>query len=285
MYKKWKSVSALSLAALLGCLMPMGTMMAAEENTEAVQENTAAPVINITWNNGESCTYSLGGTIDYKYVKNTDQAFECSASQDEQTVSLYYYLDKVEDINAGAKETDQMASLSWVSYSDRILLSENARYVLYVKAVGADEQTTYACSCGVVVDNIKPEIVGLVEGNTYPEGTTFKVEDVNLASVKVNETDVTPESDGSYRVRANGTSCMIRATDKAGNENTCSITVTPENPEENNVISANGTYSLKSGTPYQLAEGKWQVSGDSTVYQGGSTFYVTTDKDYSFTKR
>lgn len=359
MYKKWKSVAALSMAALLGCLMPMGTMLAAEEDTEAVQESEAnsvsdsdegydgdanideneiagdeinaeddvnisdevnvddeinadsndnagievmsetdapeaegaeaqadlpAPVISIKFNGQDCKVDGLGGKIDYIYVNNSNQMLEYSASQDEQNLTIYYYLDEFDDITDNAKEEEQ---LTWKGPSSSMadVLSHDKKYVLYAKARGTDGQITYARSCGIVVDTIAPKIVGLEEGKAYPEGTTFKVEEANLESVKVNETLVTPESDGSYQVSANGTSCVIRVKDKAGNEKTCSITVTARTPEENGVISANGTYSLKAGTSYKLAEGNWQVSGDNTVYQGGSAFYVKTDGNYSFTKR
>ena len=385
MYRKWKSVTALGMAVLIGCLMPMDTMLAAEDEVEVVQEveadsdteevrddeavsndeaenaddesiideadagdenpddevnaddenagseanaedanvvdeadtdndgdevieimseteepeagdvevqaSAAAPVITITWA-GESYKYDMGGKIEYKYVKNTDQMFECSASQDGAAVSFSYYLDKVADINAEAKSA---GDITWPDGQTSPLvrvLSEDANYVLYVKAVGTDGQTVYARSGGIVIDTIAPKIVGVEDGKTYPEGTTFKVDDANLDAVMVNESPVTPEADGSYRVKANGTNCMIRAKDKAGNEKTCSVTVfgklpeeEPEEPTEDTVISASGTYSLKTGTAYRLTAGTWQVGGDDTVYQGGRTIYVTAAGDYSFTKR
>ncbi len=37
MRKNWKRLSVMGMAVLIGCLMPVGTMMAAEENMEAVQ--------------------------------------------------------------------------------------------------------------------------------------------------------------------------------------------------------------------------------------------------------
>ncbi|MDE5716143.1 MAG: hypothetical protein K2I53_00745, partial [Lachnospiraceae bacterium] len=109
-------------------------------------------------------------------------------------------------------------------------------------------------------------------------------EDANLESVLVNEQQVSPE-DGKYKVAANGTSCVIRAKDKAGNETICSISVSGNGtPEESNVISASGEYTLKAGVKYHLAEGKWKVDGDKSVYPGGSDFYVTADGSYQFTK-
>ncbi|MDE6212995.1 MAG: hypothetical protein K2M70_05915 [Lachnospiraceae bacterium] len=379
MHRKWKSMSALGMAVLLGCLVPMNTMLAAEDDTEVVQEVEAdsdsdvevvsdaeeisddnesigdetdaedenadneadaeeeniagegnvedenvivevdvandgdegievmseaeepeagdvavqadAPVINITWQ-GQSYIYDMGGKIDYTYVNNENQMLECSASQDGKAVSFSYYLDEVTDIEAEAKSAEEITwpdgqTSPWVR-----ILSRNANYVLYVKAVGKDGQTVYARSGGIVVDTIAPEIVGVEAGKTYPEGTSFTVEDANLDVVMINESPVTPASDGSYRVKANGTSCMIRVKDKAGNENTCRIIVfgklpeeEPDEPTEDNVISASGTYSLKTCTSYQLAAGTWQIDGDITVYQGGGTFYVKAAGDYSFTKQ
>lgn len=341
MYRKWKSVCALGMAALMVCLIPMGTMMAAEDNPEDVQEtgadsvsdndavyddeagledsesaddevnadgnegievmsetedaegdaevqaSMAAPVIVIEWN-GQNVTCSLGGKVDYKYVNNHDQAFACSASQDGQAVSVSYCLEMVSDTTAEAKEIGKMSSLSWESENpERIPLSRDRSYVLYVKAEGEDGQITYARSGGIVVDTTAPAITELVEGKTYPEGTKFQVSDDNLESVKVNEVIVTPEPGGYYRVTANGTSssCVIKVKDKAGNERAYSINVSGKELEEGSVISENGIYSLKAGVPYKLAAGKWQVSGDRAVYQGGSTFYVRADGDYRFTSR
>lgn len=293
MYKKWKSVAALGMAVLIGCTMPVSTMMAAaEENPEAedteTQANTAEPVIVIKWQ-GESCiTYNLNDEIDYKYINNRDQAFECSASQDGQPISFSYYLDKTEGTTIKAKGIGEITSWTEGSPSSMRIPFEkdkDAIYVLYVKAE-AGGQTTYARSKGIVVDTIAPGVTKLVDGGTYPEGTTFQVSETNLESVKVNEVLVNPESDGSYRVSANGTStsCVVKVKDKAGNETTYSITISKD-PAEDGIISKSGTYSLKANVKYQLGEGQWQAGGDKSVYSGGSTFYVKEDGDYKFTKR
>ena len=391
MYKKWKSVAALGMAVLIGCMMPVSTMMAAaedsqedvqeieadsvsddgiilddenasdEENVDAgivddekvsdetdadEDENTgdevnadedenaddeisvdededvddevntdnddiavmseaeeleagdtentenlasvAAPEIEIKWQ-GKVCTNGLGGKVDFEYVNNHNQVFECSVSQADQEVSLYYCLKSVSTTDE-AEEEAGMNSLSWKSAQsslEKIPLSSDGNYVLYVKAVvGEDGPTTYARSRGIVVDTVAPVIVeDVVNGGTYQEGTEFHILDTNLESVKVNGTNVSSEWNTVYRVSANGTSssCEIWAKDKAGNEMTCSITVSKS--PAGNVISENGVYSLKAGTSYQLAAGKWQVGGDKSVYSGGSAFYVSEDGNYTFTKR
>ncbi len=252
-----------------------------------VQENTDAPVISITWQ-GKSFSCDMGGKIDYEYINYLNQKIEISASQGGEQVSFSYYVDRVEDLAAEAKSAEDIKWPDMQSSSVSFEPGANTNYVIYVKAVGTDGQTVYARSGGIVVDTIVPEIIGVKEGETYPEGTAFTVSDANLDVVKVNEKVAAPESDGSYRVRANGTSCVIRAIDKAGNEKTCSIIVTggnpEEDPEEDTVISESKEYALKAGVKYHLAAGKWKVNGDKTVYQGDSDFYVREDGNYKFKK-
>lgn len=382
MYRKWKSTAALGLAALLGCMMPMGTMLAAEEDTgdvvDSVSENDAfyvdgnipvneamangestpgdvtvtdrestpgdaaapegettpdgegtdgtqeagimavpaaepnaetedaesagAPEIRIE-RGGENRACSLGGKITFEYIGYQDTLFKVSVGGDEGNVSLFSALDRVKDTETEAKEEEQMGSLLWgeiTSLPGEIMALNDGNYVVYVKAVkkaeNGDEKSYYARSGGIVVDTERPVIKGVEEGKSYPEGTLFQVEDANLDTVLVNEKEAESEN-GNYKVAANGTSCVIRAKDKAGHETTCSIIVFgnvapgpepeepgPETPDESNAISESGEYALKTGVKYHLAEGKWKVDGDKSVYQGGSDFYVAADGSYIFSK-
>lgn len=361
MYRNWKRTAALSLAVLLGCTVPMSTMLAAEsdaetgegsvsendvfyeeestlddenvsdgenasdnenisdgenasdhENADGIQnagiltasapameqdaqadgseasESVSAPEIVIT-RGGTNRSCPLGGEITFEYVNYQGMLFEVSVGQSDSQVLLFYYLDKVKDMKADAKKEEQMGSLYWNEIQSPSMSIESLNdgcYVVYVKATvqGEKEQSYYARSNGIVVDTVKPVIKGVEEGKSYPEGTLFQVEDANLESVLVNGQPVSPE-DGKYKVAANGTSCVIKAKDKAGNETTCSISVAGNGtPEESNVISKSGEYTLKTGVKYHLAEGKWKVDGDKSVYPGGSDFYVTADGIYQFTK-
>lgn len=394
MCRNWKNVAAVGLAVLIGCMMPMSTMLAADTEADAVVENggesvsdggnvledvdasggendpedgsvpdeentpedenvsdkestpeeelvsdeentpedgsvsegenadiisdagvlsvpmaasaaedvesESAPVITIT-RGGADMTCDLGGTISFEYANNFGTMFEVSVDQSDENVSLYYYVDKVTDMEAEAKKKEVMDSLYWAAAQSLHVSVDplnDGCYVLYVK-VEAGEQKYYARSEGVVVDTKKPVITGVEEGKTYQEGTLFQVEDANLDYVLVNEQQATPEN-SNYKVAANGTSCMIRAKDKAGNETTCSITVLgsetpepekpkpetpePEKPDDSNVISKSGEYTLRAGVKYHLAAGKWKVDGDKSVYQGGNDFYVKADGSYKFIK-
>lgn len=66
MCRKWKMVSALSMAVLIGCLMPMGTMLAAEENAEAAQVVNADSVSGDDMNDDDENITNDGGedTLD-----------------------------------------------------------------------------------------------------------------------------------------------------------------------------------------------------------------------------
>ena len=376
MRRNWKRAAALGLTVLLGCMMPMSTMLAAEDdveteaasvsendvpdeevsgqeyagtdeehapgkeeiiadeeradtadentsddgnadltqtagiltaaetepdvvpNGEETPESTDAPKIVIK-RGGADKTCSLGGEITFEYVNNRGTMFEVSVNPGNQEVSLFYCLDKVTDMTAGAKTEEQMGSITaWGEIQSPPMTIEpldDGCYVVYVKAV-AGGKTYYARSNGIVVDTVRPVIKGVEEGKAYPSGTLFQVEDANLDYVLVNE-QLAASENGSYKVTANGTSCVIRAKDKAGNETTCSITVsgtgTPEpkpeepgteTPDDSNVISESGVYALKAGVKYHLADGKWKLDSDKSVYQGGNDFYVSADGNYTFSK-
>lgn len=271
-----------------GILNVPAAKLDAQPQEAEVSESTDAPEIFIT-REGQNRACSLGGKITFEYVNNWGTLFEVSVGQSDDNVSLFYRLDEVADTDAEAKTEEQMGSLIWGKIDTMPGLVEPLRdgnYVVYVKATvtGEQEKTCYARSNGIVVDTKRPVIKGVVEGKAYPEGTVFQVEDDNLDRVLVNEQPAVFEN-GNYKVAANGSACVIRAIDKAGNETACSITVsTEEKPETDHVISKSGVYALKAGEKYRLAQGQWKVDGDKSVYQGGSDFYVSADGDYSFTK-
>ncbi len=383
MHGKWKSLFALGMAALIGCMMPAGTMLAAEDEAEigldagSVSDNTVlgsgsdtlgdtgdaengaetntdtgndqintdagngqtntdgstesdktdlnpaadvdeaggvfaltpaaeqipeadsaeaaqsaeVPVITFKWN-GQDKTCELGGAVSYEYVNNTNQSLECSVTLGGQAVPFSFSQDKVADMTAEAKGSGQMDALAWTSVEKEsgsdtlasIQFLNDGNYVVYVK-VEADGQFFYKRSCGIVVDTQNPKVVRVEEGKSYAEGTAFEVQDANLKSVTINEQPAEPAADGTYKVTANGASCVIKAEDKAGNKVTCTVNVSGKDPaQDGNVISESGRYALQEGVRYQLAEGKWGIFGDRTVYAGGGDIYVKTAGDYLFMK-
>lgn len=306
MYKNWKRMAALALTVLLGCMIPMGTILAAgDAETGAVSlsgndgPQLPAPEIVIT-RGGDNKTCSLGGAVSLEYTNNGNALFEVSVTPNGREVTLFYALDKVTDVEAEAKNAGQMDSLAWGEITSPPMSIESLQgdgcYVVYVKAE-AGTQKFYARSNGIVVDTQKPVIKEagsgqpLVSGKTYPKDTRFVVEEANLKSVLVNQQPAVCEG-GSYKAVAkeNSTSCEIKVIDLAVNEETCAITLSdsgapePESPDDGNVISKGGKYALKAGVKYRLAGGNWKVDGDKSVYRGGNDFYVTVDGTYQFKK-
>ncbi|MBD5513247.1 MAG: hypothetical protein HDR06_00970 [Lachnospiraceae bacterium] len=278
-------------AAEIAGIMPQAAETAAESEGQEQSEKAAEPVIVIQLD-GANRAQALGGTIEYNtYINNRDQRFRISASQGSDPVSLYYYLDTAARVSDESKNVEQLSAL-WQpaeqATGQEVIMGQEGAYVLYVMAKAADGQISYARTDGIVVDATAPVITGIEKGGTYPEGTRFGVSDDNLESVKMNEQPAVPsQTDGMYQVTAaeHSTSCVISAKDKAGNETVYSITVEKKTEDDTSVISKSGDYSLKAGTAYRLGDGKWTLKGDSTVYSGGSTFYVRGDGSYHFTQR
>lgn len=296
MKKKWKRLSALCLAALFILMMPVSAIKAADNNSNL-------PTIELKYQGIDIARY-LTDAIEYnQYINNHSQSISISVSQG-SLASLSYYLD--ESGNTGNKSEEQLNSLSWqplgnLNYQE-VPLNKDGKYVLYVKAVSENNQgTMYIKTIGMVVDTIAPVIkaadsgafVVINDGDTWPLGTKFLVEDDNLAAVSVNEQNAVPDGEGMYQVAANGNSCVIKAVDKAGNQTTRSITINGEGgkpggddpKDDTTVINKGGTYSLKAGAAYRLGSGSWTLEGDSSVYSGGITFYVNKDGDYSFKRQ
>lgn len=255
--------------------------------SESQTEKGAAPVIEIQLQ-GVNVVQALGGEIGFdRYFNNHDQRFAITVDQSSSNVSLVYYLDVVSDGSDESKNADQLAEL-WQEAEQpgrqEIVLGQDGKYVLYVKAVSADGQVSYARTDGVVVDATAPAITGINNGGTYPLGTEFGVTDENLDIVKMNEQPAA-SINGLYQVAVNdfSTTCTISAKDKAGNETVYTIIVEGKaNDDDIRVITESGSYSLKAGTAYQLGSGSWTVDGDSSVYRGGSTFFVRENGSYLF---
>lgn len=54
--------------------------------------------------------------------------------------------------------------------------------------------------------------------------------------------------------------------------------------EQEPTMVTEGSVHLNAGEPYEFGSGTWKVSGDSTSYEGGNTFYVPQSGDYEFTQ-
>ena len=311
MLRKGKRWLAMGIAAMIACMVPMGTIKASEEGESVSQNSISAgekyeqPMEILAQNESAwitiKITLSDDGTNDIavrstdnsvgsdrKVYNNHDQAFVITV---EGSTALTYYLDT--DGAATAKSEEQLDGLckQSVPADGRIRLSNDGKYVLYVKAVAGEEAAYAGSKCRVVVDTQKPKIEGLTDQGRYPVGQTFTVSDDNDVTVTINEQSVSPDSAGQYTIQAQqyANNYVIKAKDIAGNWSdtvTVYLTDTTSEPEEpdGNTITKPGTYSLQSDTKYTLGAGSWKVAGDSSVYPGGIVFYVPSG-EYTFQKQ
>ena len=121
----------------------------------------------------------------------------------------------------------------------------------------------------------------------YADTLDFSMFDENLLTITVNgETVEFNEKTAKILLDANNRTSKfsIVAEDKAGNTTSLSI-VLKAAWLENNIIPAGASITLEAGQVYNLEEGLWTVSGDSTVYYGGNSFCVDGTKDCVFTEQ
>nr|MCR5543098.1 hypothetical protein [Eubacterium sp.] len=76
---------------------------------------------------------------------------------------------------------------------------------------------------------------------------------------------------------------QISAEDEAGNRYSRTVEVSALWLIKS-IIPAGVEIELEGGNQYTLDSGKWVMTGDTTVYSGGSSVYVDGDMDMVFTK-
>ena len=120
------------------------------------------------------------------------------------------------------------------------------------------------------VDASVPVITGVTDGKTYCTAQTITVEDDSLDKVEINGTEVTLTSENTYTLAATGTTYIIKATDRAGNSSTVTVTVNNGHTWQNNpVFTWNG---------YTSATAKFTCSVDAnhTEDKNCAISHVTT---------
>ncbi len=104
-------------------------------------------------------------------------------------------------------------------------IDPDKKLVIYAKIVDKSGNTTYISSEGIVLDATAPTITGVTDGQGYCTLQTITVSDMNLDKVTVDNTEITLNTDGAYQLFHKDTAQVIKATDKAGNVTTVTVTV------------------------------------------------------------
>lgn len=159
---------------------------------------------------------------------------------------------------------------------------------IYFKKIATGEKTDKLVISDIRIDAYAPSIPSIKDKDTYyADDMDVIINDANLLSVTINGEDVEVigtrataklQSDGGIE------EYEIVATDIAGNVTTVKITVAAEWVKDN-IIPNGKAVKLLDGKSYKLSSGQWTVSGDATVYNGNTTFYVSGDGKYTFTQQ
>ncbi len=159
---------------------------------------------------------------------------------------------------------------------------------IYLKKISTGEMTDALVISDFLVDYYAPSINDVTNGETYyTDKMDVQVYDANLREVLVNgETSLLMGTNATLQLSANGgvEEYTISAKDYAGNTTEVTIIVAAA-WTESGIIPEGEVVKLNKNTAYTLDAGNWNVSGDTTTYQGGNDFYVSGEGDYTFTKQ
>lgn len=252
------------------------------------RNSATAPSIMVTMENDSAQWTDFLPEISFDYFFNKAISIDVSATEEDSGAKLtdiWYYIADSDLFPENRDYTDQEieeAVSIWTGYTDGITLAENGNHVVYIKAMDSNGNVAYVNTAGIVIDTVLPTIFGVENGGVYYGDTVIRASDDNLDTVKVDGIAV-QLTNGAYTIAADNASHTVTVTDKAGNQISYKL-YTYETWVRDGIQTA-GTLRLTAGTGYRLGSGKWKVSGDETVYEGGKSFYVAETGSYDFAQQ
>lgn len=250
--------------------------------------SAVAPSITVTVENDSAQWTDFLPEISFDYFFNKAITIDVSATEEDSGAKLtdiWYYIADSDLFPENRDYTDQEieeAVSIWTGYTDGITLAENGNHVVYIKAMDSNGNVAYVNTAGIVIDTVLPTIFGVENGGVYYGDTVIRASDDNLDTVKVDGIAV-QLTNGAYTISADNQTHTVAVTDKAGNQISYKL-YTYETWVRDGIQTA-GTLRLTAGTGYRLGSGKWKVSGDETVYEGGNSFYVAETGSYDFAQQ
>lgn len=182
-------------------------------------EDEEAPAVTISaqhvdWTELHKVEYGL-------YTKNTVKVTMTAEDTGSGDVTLYYLL------STKAMTEAELADAKWTAYKSGFSLTDEGRTLVYGKAVDQAGNTTYVNTDWIIIDKTAPVLRNIANGETYYSTTpwSFRVSESYLDKVTLDGTTLTPGSDGTYQVPADGKAHLITAVDIAGNSTSATVTV------------------------------------------------------------
>ena len=192
----------------------------------------------------------------------------------------------VSDVNVNPASGYSVSSKLKGAYSTSILYTgKNQKIYLKRKSDGA---LTDAITIkeDYKIDKDAPTISQSDNSKVYSDELSVEISDDHLQTFIIDGESftVTKTSTTAKLDPMNGAKTFkLKAEDEAGNTTSAAITVMATWLKDK-IIPGDKLLPLDSSESYKLGSGKWTVSGDSTIYNGGGTVYVNADGDYTFTQ-
>ncbi len=189
--------------------------------------DTIAPTGTITITDGGTWDSFWNGLIFSLFYKEAKTVTVTSSDSGSGVAKTEYYLSEKELTLEEAK-----AVADWTSFTDSFTVdmaaNKEEKKVVYVKITDVAGNTAFINSDGLVMDNVVPQIAGLVDGKVYCLNVRFTVSENYLGHVTIDGVTVSPDSNGIYTIGAKTGVQTVTAYDKAGNASvTFSVIVNP----------------------------------------------------------
>lgn len=224
---------------------------------------------------------SLLETIQYGLFYQNAKTVTVQAEDNESGIAGYEYLVSEVPLTIAQLQSSQ----AWKAGATFTIDAAAQEQIIYARVTNQAGMASYISTDGIVYDTTAPVIRGIVNGEFYyAEKLPVTVTDDYLQRVTVNGKAVTVNGTSAvFDLTPADEAYTITAQDVTGNTTTYKVTV--EESWIRDGIASSGKKKLVAGTAYKLGSGKWQIAGDSTVYEGGRTFYAASSGEYDFQKR
>ena len=226
-------------------------------------------------------TVTATGDFEITYLKAPESPYSMSGKQG---ADGYY----ISDVIITPAEGYLIAETLDGNYREKLAVSESAdTFNIYLKKIATGEKTAAIQVTVIRIDMDSPAILNAGSGEKiYGEQVEVIIKDDNLARVLVNGEAVEIENHMAILQLSSNLgeeTYEITCIDVAGNTSKTTVVVAADWMKDR-MIPEGSTVRLTTEYSYQLGGGTWRVQGDGTSYAGGSTFYVTSEGEYTFTK-